>query len=244
MRAESIRGWGRISAVFGVVLLVATTLATSVEASHAYVEISIPIDTIVKAEKDSTTQLATADVPEGFDQHMCMVAAHAENQESVHPGNDLVVASGASQVVLPDVEASPRRVVEATELLELADVITVSLIMGKDGIFSAGIDVVVECHEEETTTTTTIAEVSPTEVTTTTTAEVEPTEVTTTTTAEVSPTDVSTTVAPTSTSIADEVLGTEVLPFTGIDNTELGLLGLALLAGGVLIVVGIRRTDS
>lgn len=232
---------GRIPVAIGAVLLMVTALATSAAASHAYLEISIPIDTFVDADEDSTTPLASADVPDGFAGHMCEVAAHAENQSSVHPGNDLVVESGTSQVVLSDVESEPGRIVEATELLELGEVVTVSLVMGPDEIFSAGIEVTVECHEEEptttTTTTTTTAEVSPTVVTTSTLPE-------TTTTAAVIDTQVSTTQAPTSPSVADEVLETEVLPFTGIEGRELGLLGLALLACGALLVVGARRTDN
>lgn len=241
MRGTSLRARGRTPALFTAVVLVVMVIAASAQAAHAYVEISIPIDTVVDAERDSTTQLATADVPEGFAGHMCTVFAHAENQTSVHKGNDLVVASGTSQVVLSNVEAEPGQVVEATEQLELGELITVSLIMGPDEVFSAGIDVSVECLEEEpttsTTTTTTTAEVASTEVTTTTLP-------TTTTSAAVIDTEVTTPDASSSTSIADEVLGTEVLPFTGVASPGFGMLGLALLASGALFVAGARRIDD
>jgi len=143
-----------------------------------------------------------------------------------------VIESGDSMVVLADVEAEPGQVIESEQMLELGEQISVSLVMGPHKVFSAGIDVVIECFAEETTTT---AEVAPTEASTTTaTAEA------TTTTAEVAPTDVSSTLAP-STSIADEVKGTEVLPFTGAEGSRTGFVALALLAGGALLVVGMRR---
>jgi hypothetical protein len=232
MTTTRLRNETRLLAMLGAVLLVVLTLPATVQASHAFIEISIPVDTVVEASEGTETELATADVPAEFAHHFCMVTAHAQNQESVHSGNDLLVRSGTSQVVLADVESEPGGIIEAAELLELGDVIAVSLIMGPDGVFSAGIEVTVECVPDESTTTT-AAEVLPTEVTTT-------VPEATTTSAAASDTEVTST----TTSIEDEVKGTEVLPFTGIEHTEFGLLGLALLAAGALLVVGTRSSDD
>jgi hypothetical protein len=236
MTTARLRNETRLLALLGAVLLVVLTLPTSVRASHAFIEISIPVDTVVRAPEGTITELADADVPAEFAHHFCIVTAHAENQESVHLGNDLLVRSGTSQVVLPDVESEPGGVVEAAELLELGDVIVVSLIMGPDGVFSAGLEVTVECVPDESTTTT-AAEVLPIEVTTTTVPEA------TTTSTAVSDIEVTIPDTPTTISIEDEVKGTEVLPFTGVEHTKLGL-GLALLAAGALFVVGTRRVDD
>jgi LPXTG-motif cell wall-anchored protein len=206
----------RVVAMGSVIVL---TLATSAWASHAHLEISIPVDTIVEATQGSTTQLATTEVPEDFANHLCQVRAHAQNQESTHPNNDLLVESGDSQVLLADVEAKPNQVIAAEQALELGEVITVYLIMGPDEVFSAGIEVQVECLPAETTTTTTIAE-------TTTTAEVAGTEVTAPST--------------TTTSIEAEVKGTEVLPFTGSESSHLGLVALGLTASGTLLLLLVR----
>ncbi|MEZ5165420.1 MAG: hypothetical protein R2695_02645 [Acidimicrobiales bacterium] len=80
----------------------------------------------------------------------------AENNASVHPGNDLVVASGEDSVVLRGVEGAPGKVTTAEATLMLGPVITVTLVMGPDGIFSAGAkaDVVLECVPPKHTTTT------------------------------------------------------------------------------------------
>lgn len=213
----------RLLVVMATATAMILTFAISAWAAHAHVEISIPLSTNFGAPEGSVTELATEPVPEGFADHMCEVTAHTQNQKSVHPGNNILVASGTSQVVLEDVEAEPGQVIDANGMLELGEVITVSLVMGPTEGFSAGIEVVVECFEEETTTT---AQVQPTsESTPSTTPEVEP--------------DQATTTPPT-----DEVKGTEVLPFTGSDDAGLGLLAVALLAGGTLLVVGTRRREE
>jgi hypothetical protein len=226
MKAREPARTRKLLVAIGVVTAVAGLSADRAMASHAYTQISIPVETVIEAPEGSTTELAAQPVPEGFADHMCEVRAHAENQESTHPDNDLVVESGSSSVLLRNVEAEPGQVVEADQMLELGDVITVSLIMGPDEVFSAGIEVIVECFAEETTTT---QQVAPTQVATSTT--------------EVPDTAVSSSVQ-TSTTIADEVLGTEVLPFTGAGASGIGLLALALLATGVLMISGTKRADD
>lgn len=234
------RNKARLLGILGAVLLLVLTMAINVQASHAFLEISIPVETVVEAPEDTTTQLATADVPDEFTNHLCNVTAHSENQRSVHPGNDLLVESGTSQVVLSNVESEPGVIVDVAEQLELGEVITVSLIMGPDKVFSAGIEVIVQCPHDETTTSIT-DEVLPTEVTTTTTATTLAEE--TTTSAAVS-TEVTTTDTSTSIAIEDDVEGTEVLPFTGNQTSEMGLMALALLAAGTLLVVGTLHPED
>ena len=224
----------RLVVTMGVATAMVLTLSMSAWASHEPIEISIPLETIVRDSAGSKTVLASADVPADFAGHLCEVRVHAENQKSVHPGNDILVESGGSQVVLADVEGEPGKVIDSERMLELGDVITVSLVMGPNGVFSAGSTVVVECPDEQTTTT---AQVAPTSESTSTTEAVTTTEDTTSSTeANVTPTEAT---APT-----DQVLGTEVLPFTGPEDTHLGPLALALLAGGTLLVVGTRRREE
>jgi hypothetical protein len=236
-------------AVIVTASLAVFAIAPTAVAVHGF-EITISVDTVVRAEEGSVTVLAREIVPEHFLGQICTVTARSENQSSVHPGNDLVVESGGSQVLLPDVEAEPGGTVTAQEDLVLGDEITVMLIMGPDERFSAGIDVHVECRPNDTTTTTTVPEeTTTTSVPETTTSTVEGTttstvEGTTTTTVEdeVKGTEVTTTTTPatTTSTVADEVLGTEVLPFTGIDGELLGLFAISLLAAGALVLVGKR----
>jgi uncharacterized repeat protein (TIGR01451 family) len=116
--------------------------------------IEISIDTVVNADEGSITQLATADTPPELIGSSCVAVARAKNQPSVHRGNDLIVTSGDDSIVLSDVEREPDAVTTAEGSLTLGPVVTVSLRMGTDEVFSAGMTVVVgeECTPPTTTT--------------------------------------------------------------------------------------------
>ena len=215
--------------------------------------IVIPIDTVVFAEEGSTTVLATTPVAEEFAGQVCSVATRAENQESVHPGNDLIVESGSSLVTVEDVEGTAGGVVVGEGVLELGSEIVISLVMGPDEVFSAGLDLVVDCTVVVEVTTTTL------EATTTTLAATTTTLAATTTTngqadstsatipSEQTTSTVQDTVRGTvltTTTVDDEVEDLVVLPFTGPGNGELlFLLGGTMALVGI-ILVGSRREDT
>jgi len=112
-------------------------------------EISIPVSTIVrKIGVGNSKVLTTKTVTPEYQGMICSVKATAENQGSVHPGNNLVIASGNESVTLSDVEREAVVLTEATGDLKLADEVTVSLVMGQDDVFSAGMDVVLTCAED------------------------------------------------------------------------------------------------
>jgi hypothetical protein len=115
--------------------------------------IEISIDTVVRAEEGSITVLATTDTPPDLIGMSCVGVAEAINQPSVHPGNDLIVASGDDSIVLKDVEREPGAVTTAEALLTLGPTVTVSLRMGPDEIFSGGLVFTIgECAPPTTTT--------------------------------------------------------------------------------------------
>lgn len=113
-------------------------------------EITIPVTTVLRnVGEGSITVLQTREVPESAQGQLCEVMAQSRNQESVHEGNDLIVQSDGTQAVLAGVEDVPLGTVEGSGVLVLGQEITVSLRMGPDDLFSAGIDVIVECEPEE-----------------------------------------------------------------------------------------------
>lgn len=233
---------------FGVggltLILTFLIFATSVAAEDEEFEIVIPLATAVRAPEGSEVILSVTPTPDGLAGETCAVTAVATNQSSVHPGNDLVV-EGATQIILSDVEAVPGGVVTATDTIVLSEEIVVTLIMGPDEVFSAGLEVMFDCPPTTTTTatsttTTIVATTVTTEETTTSAA---PTSTTSSpTTSMAPPTSPSTTVSP-PTSIPDEVKGTEVLPFTGTADSGLGLLALAIAACGALLLVWARTIE-
>lgn len=247
LRARSSTAVRRIAGAFTGLLMV-FSLMTTVAAQDDDFEIIVPISTVVMAPEGSETVLSTTPTPEDLIGESCEVTARSENQSSVHPGNDLVVESNGSQIVLPDVEAEPGGVVTAAGTLVLGEEIVISLIMGPDEVFSAGIEVAFQCPPAATTTTG--ATTTTTEGTTTTTVmTTTSTEATTTTAAPTTSTSPTTTLAstttqaPTSTTIRDEVLRTTItqaLPFTGPQHEGLGVFALAIGAAGALLLVAAR----
>jgi LPXTG-motif cell wall-anchored protein len=130
----------------------------------------------------------------------------------VHPGTNLIVRSGDSEVVVPDVEREPGAVTPATGTPVLGTEITVSVQFGPDEVFSGGLVVTVDCTQTTTTT----------ESTTTT------TEPETTTTEGASITTVQGTIENTTSTINT----TPTLPNTGSSGTD----GMLVVAGLVLLV--------
>jgi uncharacterized repeat protein (TIGR01451 family) len=111
--------------------------------------IDIPVSTIItNIGVGNTKLLETADVSQ-YKGLTCTVKGISENQSSVHPGNNLIVASGGSNVVLEDVERAPGVVTSASGELVLGNTVTVTLQMGQDDAFSAGILVKLTCEDPE-----------------------------------------------------------------------------------------------
>lgn len=211
-------------------------------------DIVIPIDTVVRGDQGEVIVLVTVPVDAELQGLSCIVSATSENQESVHPDNDLVVSSGGNSVELLDVESGPFVTVTADEPLVLGDTITVAVRLGPDGVFSGGLTVTLDCTDETTTTTTTLATTTTTGATTTTTGETTTTGDTSTTTApsgETTVTTVEPTTSTTETQVGGVTLSTTVstvaqatLPFTGPAETlgSLTLLALGLVGIGAAMI--------
>lgn len=215
----------------GIVAVLLFALVVPVDAATDEFEVSIPVETVVRgAEPGAVVTLTDPPVvaPEDLVGRECTVVARSENQSSVHPGNDLVVVTGESQVRIADVEAEPGIAINASGTVLLGPDVRISLIAGQDGVFSAGIDVTVDCAPGATTTTRA----------TTTTEGVTSTDAATTTMGEGSGTDGTVTTEASTTSMGDEVEETEVLPFTGPnDDDRLGMFAMALIGLGLMLVV-------
>jgi hypothetical protein len=247
----SINGANGRSLAIAVLILVTMLMTIGFAGSAAAVAgdeeftIVIPIDTVVFASEGSTTVLATTPVGEEFAGYVCSVATRAENQESVHPGNDLIVESGSSLVTLADVEGTAGGVVVGEGELELGSEIVVSLIMGPDAVFSAGFEVHLVCSLAQATTTTIAATTTTTVAATTTTGEVGSTSVVSP--PEETPSTVDDSVGGTvitNTTVADEVDDLVVLPFTGSNAGSLVAVATVTLALGGVLVVGARREET
>jgi hypothetical protein len=111
--------------------------------------LSIPLSTVITAASGSVTQLASRTVASENVGLVCGLQAIAKNQGSVHPNNDLIVRSGTSSVTIPNVERASGVNTEGNGTLTLGNTIVVELKMGPDRIFSAGLDVMLDCKEQQ-----------------------------------------------------------------------------------------------
>ena len=86
----------------------------------------------------------------------CQVTVDVHNNESIWPGNDILVVSGSTTLTLEDVEQAPGNAPPAdVGDLVLASTVTGSVRFGPDGTTSLSTTIVIECPDVPTTTTTT-----------------------------------------------------------------------------------------
>ena len=141
----------------GVVLALVSS-ASAVEADEstkAGTSISFPLTTVVVGEPGTIHEITSSDAPTDLVGQDCSVTATVDNNESVHPQSDLIVASGSDQVIVSDVEATPGGSTTAEGALTLGSTITVSVRLGPDGVFSAAGSVDLVCVEAAPGTTPT-----------------------------------------------------------------------------------------
>jgi hypothetical protein len=135
-------------AVFVVLLLPAAALAQTTE------EFSFDLPhQVIRDDTGTTHALETVDVPSNLVGASCTFEAVADNNISVHPGNDLIMSSGGDSVTLADVERAPGAVTPSNGSITLGDTINVALFLGTDngngrGVFSGGLTVNVSCIDE------------------------------------------------------------------------------------------------
>jgi len=83
--------------------------------------------------------VSTTNVDPALDGGTCDVTVTGENNTSVHPNSDILIAS-ANQVTVPDVERSAgAQGIPADGALELGSTVTISVRLGGDGVFSGGL---------------------------------------------------------------------------------------------------------
>lgn len=108
--------------------------------------IDVPIgQSFVSGAVGSTAVLGGAPVPAALVGRSCSIEVTVTNQESIHPGNALVVTSGSSTVTVAGIEEVAGSVTTQAGVLTLADSISVGVQFGNDGISSLGSNLKVTC---------------------------------------------------------------------------------------------------
>jgi hypothetical protein len=128
------------SVVISGMLLVGTTTAHAADAT-------IPRDTTMVAGTVGE-QVELAEVAGGFlVGSTCEVTALHDEAGVRHPGNNLVVTSGASSVTLEDVEREPGAATGSDVPLTIGDVIRVEVVLGADAAFGGDVSLEIDCAQ-------------------------------------------------------------------------------------------------
>ena len=149
-------------------------------------EIDIPFDDLIFGAPGSVILLAEVAVDEELVGQTCQLAVIAENQSSVHIGNDLIVSTGTSQAVIVGVEDEANGGTNRTYEMVVGPTVMVQIRIGQDGMSSLGFGLSFDCDQlpgsdlgqqvtdqpVETTTTTTAPPPTTAPTTATTTASV------------------------------------------------------------------------
>ncbi|MCL1594354.1 MAG: hypothetical protein M3132_08395 [Actinomycetia bacterium] len=133
----------RLISMFSLAAMLVILVAPSALAAPAFI---IPIDTVIVEPPGSFTVLADVETPPELIGATCLGFAAAENGESVHPNNDIIIETGDSEAVLEDVEGSSNKVTDASGAITLGPRVELTLHMGEDGIFSGGLVVVIDVN--------------------------------------------------------------------------------------------------
>ena len=144
-----------------ILSLVLTVVATPVGAEN---EISIPFDDIIFGSPGEVVELAREPVDADLVGQTCEISVEAENQSSVHIGNDLLITTASSRAVVVGVEDTANGGTLQTFEVVLGPTVLVHIRMGQSGISSLGFSLSIDCDgalgsssQTADATTTTVA---------------------------------------------------------------------------------------
>jgi len=129
-----------------VVLVVGALLAFVSPAGAQDDSFSITLEGIITGQAEGdVVQLVDQPVPAGLVGATCTVSGATENNGSVHPGNNLIIATGGASTTVPGVEEVPGQVVAGSGPAVLGTDVVISLEFGPGGNTSGGVTLTFDC---------------------------------------------------------------------------------------------------
>lgn len=140
--------YSQIAARIAVVLSAFCLLFGAVFAAPASANmvIDFDFDSILRGEQGSVAELASVPVEADDIGKTCLMAAVAENQVSVHTGNDLIVSTGDSQAIILGVEDEANGGTTERYAITLGSTVVVQLRFGADRMSSLGFNLDIDCE--------------------------------------------------------------------------------------------------
>lgn len=131
--------------VFAFALL-ASLVAFAAPAAAQEPDFTIVLEGVVTGNEGDVVELVSQPVDAALVGQTCSVAGATENNGSVHPGNDVLIATGGASATVAGTEDQPGQVVSGSGTVVLGDTINVSLRFGPDGVSSGGVTLTFTCE--------------------------------------------------------------------------------------------------
>lgn len=142
--------------LFSVVAAFAVAIAVlAAGPASAIDDIIIPIDSVAFGDEGEIVEVASVTVEPELVGSTCSLELEADNNGSVHPGNDLIVTTGGQSGTIPDVESEPGQVTVVDGDVVLGETVVIELQFGPDGVTSGGLILTFDCEAQPVPTTTT-----------------------------------------------------------------------------------------
>jgi hypothetical protein len=107
---------------------------------------SITLEGIITGQAEGDiVELVDQPVPAALVGASCIVSGATENNGSVHPGNNLIIATGGASTTVPGVEEVPGQVVAGSGPAVLGTDVVISLEFGPGGNTSGGVTLTFDC---------------------------------------------------------------------------------------------------
>ncbi|MEL6985846.1 MAG: hypothetical protein AAFO29_25680 [Actinomycetota bacterium] len=109
--------------------------------------IEVPVEqTVIRGTPGSTVEIGSAEVPADLVGRTCEITVAVVNQESIHGGNKLIVASGDSSVEVEGIEDQAGSTTTVAGTITLGETLTASVFLAVDDISSLGSSLSVTCE--------------------------------------------------------------------------------------------------
>lgn len=132
-------------AVLAVLAVVVGLLMLATPAGAQDNAFTIQVEGVLTGNEGDVVSVVSQPVDAALVGATCNVVGASENNSSVHPGNDLIIATGDTTTTVPGVEDAPGLVINGSGSVVLGASVDISLRFGPDGVTSGGTTLTFDC---------------------------------------------------------------------------------------------------
>jgi LPXTG-motif cell wall-anchored protein len=131
---------------YALVLAAALLAYASPVAAQDSDTFTIVVEGVLTGAEGDVAEVVNQPVAAALVGETCTVTGQSENNGSVHPGNNLIIATGSSSTTVAGTEDTPGQIVNGTGSVVLGESVVVSVEFGPDGVTSGGVTLTFACQ--------------------------------------------------------------------------------------------------